>query len=844
MAYLRVSEADDFVGRYERFWSRSLIERTPLSARPMLADALAALNVPKAALRARYELPRLIAKVITAALEAEGASVEVARASSWLSVGLDEYGSSAFDGDDFKEVRDWLERNADRQKALVAYEFAQAQPDPQTGHFHFWQCEAILHGAGRPRDWYRWLLAHAATTEAALPLAKHCFMNAAHAALRQPVDFDIEMVDAERWVELNLHRWPQAAQWLESAWSSPLDDSRGDSYRRQLERRSKEAIERTRRHEVWATHLSDISAGRARPEAMHKVAFAYQGRFTNIRGETPEERVQELIGGDAEQARRSIAGIERTLMRADLPSVADILATDLEQRFHYLCSACLLGADLAQSRDPRAALDWSDDLVHRLIAFRLTHGTGDVPGWYTLLAEQRPQVVAEVLEPYARQCLTMRAEHAITGLWPLAREDALAELARLVVPNLLRDFPMRARAAQLRRLNTELLPAAVRHVAADGLKSIITERLARSEIDSAQRIAWLLVGLRFAPHRRSRQLFDLVGKSRARALRLGAVLSAQGDHAKNLSPLPAVVLARLIEKLAPHATPTYASGAGWVGDRERLRDLVRGLVDQLAVSDGEEAAAELDRLRRLSSVAEWRVVLDAALFEHVRAVRSARFLHPSTESVALALAGEAPANALDLAALVRLHLQDLQAHVRGDDTNSLRLFWRDPTADGRQPRIENECRDVLLGKLRGPLIAKHVSLHKETARAEDTRADLHAETVIAGQRKCVPIEIKKEDHPKLWTAWRDQLALSYMTDPASEGVGIYLVLWFAHQPRADGQGAIPATAQQLEAQLTDLIAPEDRLRLQVCVLDLSLSTGRVVRKRTTRRRSPTVSEHG
>jgi hypothetical protein len=227
----------------------------------------------------------------------------------------------------------------------------------------------------------------------------------------------------------------------------------------------------------------------------------------------------------------------------------------------------------------------------------------------------------------------------------------------------------------------------------------------------------------------------------------------------------------------------------------------------------------------------WKIVLDAAIFEHTRVIRSTRFSHASAEAVALSLSGKAPANALDLKALVCQHLQDLQAHLKGDETESLQLFWRDPTDVGRRPRIENQCRNVLLGKLRAPLLAMQVLLNKETAQANETRADLRAETMVAGRRRVVPIEIKKEDHTKLWTAWRDQLEHRYVTDPGAEGVGLYLVLWFGDQPRADDQGAVPTSAQKLEELLTKLIPAEDQTRLQIFVLDLSLAIKPVRRKK-------------
>lgn len=822
MQHLHVSKADNFIGTYRQFWFASLLKRTPEVGRPLLADALAATGLSKDALNTHYELPRLIATVITAALNVLRSPIDVSRVAKWMAVGIDQYGSAAAKGDDSRDIRDWLERHPDVQKALVAHQYALIQPDPR-GHFHFWSGEEILYRSQRPRDWFQWLLAHAAHVGSP-PLVQYCFMNAARAALHQASDFDVEMEEVECWVTEHEQRWPEARGWLECVWSSALDSYQGEEHRRQHEYEAKRADDRVRRRMELTAHFSAVRSGTAPPDVMHKLALAYSGRFTDIRAETPLERVQEILAGSLDEAVSAIAGIEATITRTDLPSVAEILEADLESKEHFLRPACLLGAEVAYARNSNSPLAWTDDLIRRLVAFRLTDGTGDVPAWYNLLAECRPRIVAEVLGAFAHQRLLHRAEQSITGLWPLAREARQAELARLVIPPLLRNFPVRARPAQLRRLNTELLPAAIRHVQTNDLKAIINERVTMEFIDSGQRIAWLVAGLRFAAHLRSRQLSQLVGKSRVRALRLGDTMDAQADHASSLPRLPAAAMGRLIEMLAPVTTPEYPTEDGWVGSRERLRDIVRGLVNQLAALEHTDAAEELRRLRALPALAAWKISFDAALFNHVRVVRSARFSHANVDAVTQALSGKAPANSLDLAALVRQHLSDLQARLVGDDTNSLRPFWRHSTAGDQQPITENECRDLLLGELRYRLEGQNVSLHKEAAHANDTRADLRAESMVAGQKKVMPIEIKKEDHRELWTAWHDQLEGRYMTDPAAEGVGIYLVLWFGHSPKADPQGVVPASTKELEERLTSLVPPEDRVRLQVCVLDLSVTS--------------------
>ena len=165
------------------------------------------------------------------------------------------------------------------------------------------------------------------------------------------------------------------------------------------------------------------------------------------------------------------------------------------------------------------------------------------------------------------------------------------------------------------------------------------------------------------------------------------------------------------------------------------------------------------------------------------------------------------------------------------------MFWRDPVNGQCKPRIENQCRDRLLGLLGPKLLARGVVLNKESAHAGDKRADLRAEIVVGDRRRVVPIEIKSEGHAQVWTAWRDQLDGLYVTHPDAEDVGIYLVLWFGRRPKSRGRGHVaPRTAHELQSQLRSLIPATDAVRLPVRVLDLSKRVASGTERRKVRRR--------
>ena len=91
--------------------------------------------------------------------------------------------------------------------------------------------------------------------------------------------------------------------------------------------------------------------------------------------------------------------------------------------------------------------------------------------------------------PYALQMIRKRQANSITGLWALARKADLADLARIVVPATIEKFPVRANEAQLNRLVSDLLPAALKHLEPAQLTAIVKRRLENTSIDAGQRIA-------------------------------------------------------------------------------------------------------------------------------------------------------------------------------------------------------------------------------------------------------------------------------------------------------------------------------------------------------------------
>lgn len=820
MQHFRAPKAEYFHGSYMGFWRRELITRTPAESLPALADGLAALDLDIESFRSHFEMPRVMGKIIAAALNSLTEPIDASRVHRWLMAGVDEHGFWALRGDEGQEIRDWLSAHAQVQKSVLTLAVPTSTPP------HFWEASQLLHGVRFPRDWHRWLLTLATQTSSE-DIAKWCVEQAAHQAINPSVDSDITMRDVEDWCAAQRATWPAAEAWREAIWSWPIDAVQGKHWQNQEQWRTTQMLQQVKRRERIAPHVEAMAAGSAPYGLYHQMAMSYLGRYTDIHGATPEDRLCDYLG-DPAWLPVALEGMKRVLNRTDLPEATAILQAGRELRMHPLDPACLIGAELIAREDPEATKGWPVELIERLVAMWLTDGTGDVPTWYSSIVRFRVELVSQVFTQYVQGMLRHRAEGSITGLWALNSDEGSAELAKRSLPAILEAFPAKANQAQLSYLNQSLLPAAIRHVDKHALLDIIHARLKLRSLDAPQRISWLVAGLSLDPEPMAKALIKFTGSSQTRAVQMANALSSMGARLTPRLALPAAVWENFIERLAPHAEPDRPDGDLWVGEADHRRELVHSMITRLAESTETAAGEALRRLRVKAHTMRWRHVLDAALAAHTRAVREAGFRHASAASVIQTLYSREPANVADLAALTVDHLRQLGKELRHCDCNDIAMFWRDPPSSKsaptkpRTPHVENTCRDRLMHVLRERLHKASVQLEKEASAARDARSDLRVSAIINTHRVIVPIEIKKEDHKHVWTAWRDQLDTRYTNDPATHGYGIYLVLWFGYAPKSSPEGARPQSANDLERLMRALIPETDRHRLQVVVLDLSL----------------------
>ena len=166
-------------------------------------------------------------------------------------------------------------------------------------------------------------------------------------------------------------------------------------------------------------------------------------------------------------------------------------------------------------------------------------------------------------------------------------------------------------------------------------------------------------------------------------------------------------------------------------------------------------------------------------------------------------------------------LEEIACRIRNDNSNGWRPFWNeDEHRRASTPKHEESCRDALLKELRDSLRGD-ADVDPEARYANDKRADLR----VSSRNFQVPVEIKKNGHPRLWSALQDQLVARYTRDPATDGYGIYLVLWFGEiqgsRTPPPATGTRPAGPDALRQRLEEALTPEEAQKISVCVIDVS-----------------------
>lgn len=750
-------------------------------------------------------LPSAVNQLLVRALNTFGESSSDEQLFIWLGAGADEYGHITRDKESQASIQRWLEHHPERYKAVLGRCISAMSEQYLYDHY------PRLHHCAPPTDLGLWLLQKAASLDE--KLSRTYLANTVHALTLQRGAQGLSLEVFAEWMQQN----PSRASWLEDCLYCPIEDWRLRQAGRTNQHRHKRQEERHSRTVAIAPHMQAIAAGTAPPHLLDNLASVWLKHFVDIHGEAPSERFANYSELGDELMRAAESGFKLSLQRDDLPSADEIIELNLKKKRYRIGQPCLLGLQLLYAEAPEQVQALSDDLVERLLAFRLATPFMELSEWLAQTARQRPVLLANLLVRYANAAFK-QGESSVELIHLLGKSDDYAQIAALAIPRLLRNFPLRAKKDQFNSLK-RLLHAALRK-SPSALDELVEHKLSLKGVDSAQKTLWLAMALLLAPELHEKALWRHIGKSPTRASLLAEfICQGFGARASHFT-VPEHTLGRLIELIAPHAELERVSG--YATDATERGDQIRAMVNQLGASTTAEAEQELQRLLDHPALSKLRFTLQDTLHQQRTKRREAQFSFLTPEAVANVLANEAPANIGDLTTLALAHLDDIALELRNANDDGYRDFWNVTQGKPNSQREENLCRDALLRRLRPRLNAQGVGIDPEVDHAADKRADLQLDY---RNQFALPIEIKRDSHPELWKALRNQLMAQYINEPKAQGHGIYLVLWFGDSKKPmpatlDG-GKKPKSPQELQTRLEALLNTEERQRVFVRVLDVS-----------------------
>ncbi|MBD9413784.1 hypothetical protein IB234_04330 [Pseudomonas sp. PDM16] len=798
------------IGGYQMFWEHWLPERAPLAHLPALLDGLGAKQEVFDEHGSEWMLSRSIGRLLARTLEELGESATGEQLFNWLGVGANQHGYFNRDHDSQLKIQSWFEHHPQQYRAVL-------EQCIKTEAFPY---EALrLHGAKPPEDIGLWHLHLAGTTDEAE--AKAHLQQAAYALLQDRGASGLSLEVLNEWGQ----RFPDRADWLNEWLTCDLAQNswRLETAAQTLTYKKQKAEERYQRTQSIRPELPAITTAKAATGRLDELATVWLFGFLDIHGETASERFANYSDLGDELMRAAESGFRKSLQRSDLPSAAEIIDLNQAGQRFYISLPCLLGLQLNWIDTPEQVDELPDDRVEILVAIYLCtphFGLDELNAWCAQIAQQRPELFSRVLLLHAASAFATGNSSAGMG-YLLSGDSSYAKVAQLAIPELLQQFPEAATAQQLHDLR-QLLKAALAF-APECLATLALQKLKSPQLNAEQRLLWLALQVLTGSSDDSEEFWQRISEAEEAdvAMQLAVETLMQGIQLQALCPSqPELILGRLIEVLIPHADLERGQG-GFVTAAMDLGDELRGMIDWLGTQTTVETHNELQRLLDIPAMASQHYRIRSTLEQQLARRREAEFRFLGLEAVADVLANKAPANIADLMHLTLSHLDDIAHELRHANDDGYRMFWNIPNGQPPSRRGENLCRDVLLARLRSRLDAHGIGVAPEYDHAGDKRADLQLDY---RNQLALPIEIKRDDHDKLWTALRNQMIAQYVHAPKSMGHGVYLVLWFGDNKRLKSPPSRkpkPATPDELKTMLEAQLTEEERQRVFVRVLNVS-----------------------
>ncbi len=837
------------IGSLSSFWHL----RVPEYSDECIAELLDALSkdvrhlIPALAHSYLDDLP---VQLLARGLSAFGDTLDMGRLFGWLDVAGNAHRARSLNEDDDRFVREWLERRPKIQKAVfLLWLRGQVTREPERSH-GLWSCDA-LHSSQLPGDFGLWCLDQAIALEHSEPDLALQLLDRSYFALANPaIREGLALNDLRARIGTGL-----LARRLAEHDDRRSTDAEMEERRHEMEQRRERWNEKERqRQEGWRerlrSELDDLRNNQFFAPDLHTLAKAYLGMFSSVdRESSPRQRIHDFIGGDDVLVNAVMTAIREAVFRDDVPTVDDTISLHSESKHSWLAYPVLASLHLLSEDEPARLDGIADDRRREALAILYcVPSDRESAHWHEQWFHREPELVLEALYTCAAPQLRAGAEFVscLNALDSFSgRDDSTPHLrfdkgtalfeARPPAPHL-GDHDDLIHDARLRLLDAiptrtsnkqmSLLDGLLTHAMQDADNSPLQEMAARKlslrSLTVNQRTRWLAVDALLSGRANLKPLKEYVIQNEVRVRHFAEFLrrTSRRDNMRR-SVLAGVrepeVLKDAIEILGRSFEPVEWGGTITLG--MEMSELLAVLIAQLSTLAGDDADRAFSDLIDDPRLVRWHDRLVSAHERQHVVHRDALCRHPGVSEVQRTLSHGAPANAADLSALLQDRIADIAAAVRGGNDNPWRNYWSDDRSrPPTKPKHEDSCRDALLGDLKERLRPVGVDATPEGRYAADNRADIRASCSEFN----VPIEIKKNSHPDLWTAIHRQLIDKYTIDQATSGYGIYLVLWFgADETKTPPDGKRPDTPEALKHRLEQGLTPDEARKISVIVMDVT-----------------------
>ncbi len=823
-----VRPIDGFINRYYMFVHQTIFEKTDKDGLRVLAQSFQDhVKNNDSEQDDDYDFNRFISKFITHLIEELGEETTIDELSLWLSMGVGEHETSRFQGDEAKAVHAFLVNHDQIYIDLFLEFFNKRWSDEMDWYQIWWRFRAHTINAIPPHSFPRAILAHV-NHEIATEKARALYDLVCNLIMNE--DPGLASVSLEELWEIT-ERYPELEGILERASICDIQEWRQKDAIRRKQQLEERETRQARNIENLANHKVDIEAGTAASILEH-YARVWFDRFSDIDHEaTPKERLCNEVGD--ELAESIITGFTNALTKPYFHTLEDIAETDASSKVYYRGYLMLAAMDVVAETGKDAIFSLPDDILRIAVAYEMANKVKKLAEWTEWLLLEKPELYASILNDYWRAQLAKEPEQ-ITNFYNFTGDETVLPIALKILPGLLHDFPK-----AFPRLLKSMLINAIRFLPNSDLIPLVKNALTyRFNAESGQRTMWIATGfvvahddylnyLRLQLRKHDRE------KWAARSILMENIMG-RGEDGKYLYLIRyRKLVIELLGSVFKNVGFESTGKARWVSDQDEptAANDIRKLIHGIAEDPSDDAAIALSELERNPKLTQWHTDILFTIANQVRTAREARFTYPDVSQVVSTLSNAEPANVADLKALIVDALKEVSDEIRHGNTDGYKSFWN----IGKYGKVadvhvdENTARDRLLELLRPKLRHLDIVAEPEVRYADEKRADI----AIYSRGMKLPIEIKRDDHKKIWEAAKNQLETQYSRDPASEGNGIYLVFWF------DGKGMVnpkpkpkgfkkPTNADELRTALQSTVPESSSGLIDVMVIDVSVPTNKMI----------------